>query len=45
VHSLSGFIERPRGGPLVFSIIANNYAGSSPALLARIDSVVVEMAR
>ncbi len=44
VNSLSGYVERPRGGPLVFSVIVNNYAGSRPAV-AQIDSVVVEMAR
>jgi D-alanyl-D-alanine carboxypeptidase/D-alanyl-D-alanine-endopeptidase (penicillin-binding protein 4) len=45
VHSLSGFIERPDGGPLVFSVIANGYWGGGSGVLARIDSVVVEMAR
>jgi D-alanyl-D-alanine carboxypeptidase/D-alanyl-D-alanine-endopeptidase (penicillin-binding protein 4) len=45
VHSLSGYVERTRGGPLVFSIIVNSDAGPSQSLVARIDSVVVEMAR
>ena len=44
VNSLSGFIERPSGGTLVFSVIVNNDAGTQSAL-AQIDSVVVEMAR
>ena len=45
VHSLSGFIERPDGGPLVFSVIANHYWGGGRATVARIDSLVLEMAR
>ncbi len=44
VNALAGYIEQPRGGPLVFSVIVNNYKGSKPAA-AQIDSVVVEMAR
>ena len=45
VNALSGYIERPRGGPLVFSILVNNHAASSRAVLNQIDSVVVEMGR
>jgi len=45
VNSLSGFIERPDGGPLVFSVIANHYWGGGRATVARIDSLVLEMAR
>lgn len=44
VHSLAGFVERPRGGPLVFAIIANHYAGPAAPMLAEIDSVVVTLA-
>jgi serine-type D-Ala-D-Ala carboxypeptidase/endopeptidase (penicillin-binding protein 4) len=45
VHSLSGYVELPGNRSLVFSILANNYAGSSAPMLARIDSVLVEAAR
>ena len=45
VNALSGFIERPRGGPLVFSIMVNNHMAPSRAVLAEIDSVVVEMSK
>jgi D-alanyl-D-alanine carboxypeptidase/D-alanyl-D-alanine-endopeptidase (penicillin-binding protein 4) len=43
VNTLSGFIQRDKGGPLVFSILVNNQAAGTRALLAQIDSVVVEM--
>jgi serine-type D-Ala-D-Ala carboxypeptidase/endopeptidase (penicillin-binding protein 4) len=45
VNSLSGYIERDRGGPLVFSVIANNHTVPGRAMLARIDSIVVAMGR
>jgi D-alanyl-D-alanine carboxypeptidase/D-alanyl-D-alanine-endopeptidase (penicillin-binding protein 4) len=45
VHSLSGYIERDRGGPLVFSVMANNHTVPGNAMLARIDSIVVQMGR
>ncbi|MBI4500419.1 MAG: D-alanyl-D-alanine carboxypeptidase/D-alanyl-D-alanine-endopeptidase [Gemmatimonadetes bacterium] len=45
VNALSGYLERPKGGPLVFSIIVNNHTAPSRAVLAEIDSVVVEMAK
>ncbi len=45
VNTLSGYIERPGGRTLVFSIEANGHAVSGRAMLARIDSVVVEMGR
>lgn len=45
VNSLSGYIERARGGPLVFSIIANNHTVPNQQMLRQIDSVVVAMGR
>ena len=45
VNSLSGYIERPRGGPLVFSVIANNHNVPGGRMLRQIDSIVVEMGR
>jgi D-alanyl-D-alanine carboxypeptidase/D-alanyl-D-alanine-endopeptidase (penicillin-binding protein 4) len=45
VNSLSGYIERDRGGPLVFSVIANNHALSGQQVIRQIDSIVVEMGR
>lgn len=43
VHTLSGFIERPDGRPVFFSIEANGQALGGRAMLAEIDSVVVEL--
>jgi D-alanyl-D-alanine carboxypeptidase/D-alanyl-D-alanine-endopeptidase (penicillin-binding protein 4) len=45
VNTLSGYIERPGGRTLVFSIEANAHAISGRAMLAQIDSVVVEIGR
>jgi D-alanyl-D-alanine carboxypeptidase len=45
VNTLSGYIERPGGRTLVFSIEANAHAVSGRAILARIDSVVVEIGK
>ena len=45
VNALSGYVERAKGGALVFSIIVNNHASPTRAVLAQIDSVVLEMAR
>jgi len=45
VHSLSGYIERARGGPLVFSVIVNNHTVPGREMLAQIDSIVVQMGR
>jgi len=45
VNTLSGYIERPNGRTVVFSIEANAHAISGRAILARIDSVVVEIGR
>ncbi len=45
VNSLSGYIERPNGHPVVFSIEANAHTVPTRAMLARIDSIVVEIGR
>jgi serine-type D-Ala-D-Ala carboxypeptidase/endopeptidase (penicillin-binding protein 4) len=45
VHSLSGYIELDKGKTLTFSVQANNHAQPSRAMLAVIDSIVVEMAK
>jgi len=45
VNSLSGFIERPDGRVLTFSVQANHHAQAGRAVMAAIDSVVVEMGR
>jgi D-alanyl-D-alanine carboxypeptidase/D-alanyl-D-alanine-endopeptidase (penicillin-binding protein 4) len=45
VNSLSGFIELDRGRALTFSVQANHHAQPSRAILAAIDSLVVEMGR
>jgi serine-type D-Ala-D-Ala carboxypeptidase/endopeptidase (penicillin-binding protein 4) len=45
VNTLSGYIERAGGHPLVFSIEANANAAGGRALLAQIDSIIVEIGR
>ncbi|HET6796654.1 MAG TPA: D-alanyl-D-alanine carboxypeptidase/D-alanyl-D-alanine-endopeptidase [Gemmatimonadales bacterium] len=45
VHTLSGYIELDRGRTLTFSILANNHAQPTRAMLAQIDSMVVDMSR
>ena len=45
VNSLSGFIELDGGKGLVFSVQANHHTQPTRAILAEIDSVVVDMAR
>jgi D-alanyl-D-alanine carboxypeptidase/D-alanyl-D-alanine-endopeptidase (penicillin-binding protein 4) len=45
VNALSGFIERPDGRVLTFSAQANHHALPGRAVIAEIDSVVVEMGR
>lgn len=45
VNTLSGYIERERGGPLIFSVMLNDHAARSSAARRQIDSVVVEVAR
>jgi serine-type D-Ala-D-Ala carboxypeptidase/endopeptidase (penicillin-binding protein 4) len=45
VNTLAGYIERPDGRALTFAVEVNHHAQPSRAVLAAIDSVVVEMAR
>ncbi|MBA3894173.1 MAG: D-alanyl-D-alanine carboxypeptidase/D-alanyl-D-alanine-endopeptidase [Gemmatimonadales bacterium] len=45
VNTLAGYIERPGSPPLTFSIELNHHAQPSRAVLAAIDSVVVEIGR
>ncbi|HEX4600375.1 MAG TPA: D-alanyl-D-alanine carboxypeptidase/D-alanyl-D-alanine-endopeptidase [Gemmatimonadales bacterium] len=45
VNSLAGYVERGDGGALTFSIAANSHAVPYAAMLAQIDSVVVEIAK
>src|SRR5256884_416776 len=45
VNSLSGFIERPNGRTITFSIQANTDAVPYQQMLAQIDSVVVEIGK
>ena len=45
VHTLSGWIERPGGRRLAFSVQANHHTLPSKVMLAQIDSIVVEMGK
>ena len=45
VNSLSGYIERPDGHVVTFSVQANAHAVPNPAMLAQIDSIVVEIGK
>ena len=45
VNTLSGYIERPDGRVWTFSVAANHHAQPGRAVIAWIDSVVVEMGR
>ena len=45
VNTLSGYIERPGGRRLVFSIEANAHTVGGRAMLAQLDSIVVEIGR
>jgi D-alanyl-D-alanine carboxypeptidase/D-alanyl-D-alanine-endopeptidase (penicillin-binding protein 4) len=45
VNTLAGYIERPDGKPLTFAVEVNHHAQPTRAVLAAIDSVVVEMGR
>ncbi|MEX2261240.1 MAG: D-alanyl-D-alanine carboxypeptidase/D-alanyl-D-alanine-endopeptidase [Bryobacteraceae bacterium] len=39
VSALSGYVMRPAGGPLAFSILVNNYGGPAWAIRAAIDKI------
>jgi D-alanyl-D-alanine carboxypeptidase/D-alanyl-D-alanine-endopeptidase (penicillin-binding protein 4) len=45
VMTLTGYIELDRGRTLTFSVLANHHSQPSRAMLAVIDSVVVEMSK
>jgi len=45
VNTLSGYIERPDGHVITFSIQANAHDVPTRQMLAQIDSVVVQLAR
>ena len=45
VHTLSGIIEPAGGQRLFFSVQANHHTQPTRAILAQIDSIVVEMGR
>jgi D-alanyl-D-alanine carboxypeptidase/D-alanyl-D-alanine-endopeptidase (penicillin-binding protein 4) len=45
VNTLSGYVELEGGKGLVFSVQANHHTQPTRAILAQIDSVVVDMAR
>ena len=45
VNTLSGYIDTPDGRRLTFSVQANHHTAGGRAALARIDSIVVAMAR
>ncbi len=45
VNSLSGYIERPDGRTITFSVQANGHAVPYAQMLAQIDSIVVEIGK
>ena len=45
VNTLAGYVESPDGRALTFAVEVNHHTQPSRAVLAAIDSVVVEMAR
>ncbi|HEY9505875.1 MAG TPA: D-alanyl-D-alanine carboxypeptidase/D-alanyl-D-alanine-endopeptidase [Gemmatimonadales bacterium] len=45
VNTLAGYIERPDGRPITFAVQVNHHAQPSRAVLAAIDSAVVEMGK
>ena len=45
VNTLSGYLDAPDGRRLTFSVQANHHTAGGRAALARIDSIVVEVAR
>lgn len=45
VNTLAGYIERPGRAPLTFVVMANNHVVPYSDMVARIDSIVVELGR
>jgi D-alanyl-D-alanine carboxypeptidase/D-alanyl-D-alanine-endopeptidase (penicillin-binding protein 4) len=45
VNALSGYVTMPNGRTRIFSIQTNNHDVGGPAMVARLDSVVVEIGR
>jgi D-alanyl-D-alanine carboxypeptidase/D-alanyl-D-alanine-endopeptidase (penicillin-binding protein 4) len=45
VNTLAGYIERTDGTTLMFAIMANNHTAHYAEMLAKIDSIVVEVGR
>jgi D-alanyl-D-alanine carboxypeptidase/D-alanyl-D-alanine-endopeptidase (penicillin-binding protein 4) len=45
VRALSGYLDHPEMGVMVFSIIANNRSASGQALVRSIDSIVLQLTR
>lgn len=45
VNALSGYVTMPKGGIRIFSIQTNNHALGGAAMVARIDSLVVQIGR
>jgi D-alanyl-D-alanine carboxypeptidase/D-alanyl-D-alanine-endopeptidase (penicillin-binding protein 4) len=43
VRALSGYLENPHQGPMLFSIIVNNQRVSGQALVKAIDTIVLQM--
>jgi D-alanyl-D-alanine carboxypeptidase/D-alanyl-D-alanine-endopeptidase (penicillin-binding protein 4) len=43
VRALSGYLEHPNQGPMLFSIIVNNQRVSGAALVKAIDTIVLQM--
>lgn len=43
VRALSGYLEHPNQGPMLFSIIVNNQRVSGQALVKSIDTIVLQM--
>jgi D-alanyl-D-alanine carboxypeptidase len=45
VNALSGYVQLPNGRTRIFSIQTNNHDLGGTAMLARIDSLVVEIGK
>ncbi|HEV8149389.1 MAG TPA: D-alanyl-D-alanine carboxypeptidase/D-alanyl-D-alanine-endopeptidase [Gemmatimonadales bacterium] len=45
VNALSGYVAMPKGGVRIFSIQSNNHDLAGSAMIARIDSLVVEIGK